>query len=321
MKKKIIIISLILICIIGISIAGVYIYLNYRDSKICLISERLSIEYGEKYNPTINDLIDTNKYNFIDLNKVSIKNEIINEQEKDYPKVGEYSIHIYYKKLELVQKVEVKDSISPKVIIDEKIELPYNADLENYDFKKHIKVNDLSETKECNIDYSNVNKEVAGEYTIKIEVEDVYNNKTQKEFKIIIQEKVEEPVVNETPLNNTTNETKTTSNQRKTQKNKNMQQVNATNETKDNIQVSSNNKQQTTQTNTNNNQTQQAKTPYYCVEGGSHHLAGDGANEHGYYNSWDSAFSAYESYTAGWESTQFKVDQCPCGLYYFWAIK
>lgn len=321
MKKKIIIISLIIIFIIGASALGVYEYFNYRDSKICLINENVNIEYGEQYNPTINDLIDINKYNFIDLNNIGIKSEIVNEDEKDYPKVGEYSIHIYYKKMELVQKVEVKDTNSPEVVIDEKIELPYNADLENYDFKKHIKVNDLSETKECNIDYSNVNKEVAGEYTIKIEVEDIYNNKTQKEFKIIIQEKVEEPIVNEIPLNKANNETKTTSNQTKTQKNKNTQQVNTTMATKDNTQVSSNNKQQTTQTNTNNNQTQQASTPYYCVEGGSHHLAGDGPNEHGYYNSWDSAFSAYESYTTGWESTQFKVDQCPCGLYYFWAIK
>ena len=30
---------------------------------------------------------------------------------------------------------------------------------------------------------------------------------------------------------------------------------------------------------------------------------------------------AYEEYTKGWESTQFKVDQCACGLYYFWVIK
>lgn len=318
MKKKIVTISLILICIIGISILGIYIYLNYRDSKICLINASVSIEYGKTYNPTINDLIDINKYNFIDINKISIKNEIINEQAKDYPKVGEYSIYIYYKNIELIQKVEVKDSFSQEVIIDEKIELPYNADLENYDFKKHIKVNDLSETKECNIDYFNVNKEVAGEYTAKIEVEDIYNNKTQKEFKIIIQEKVEEPIVNETPLNN---EVKTTSNQTKAQNNKNTQQTNKTLTTNDNTKVGSIDKQQTTQNNTNNNQTQQVNKPYYCVVGGSHHLAGNGANEHGYYNSWDSAFSAYESYTAGWESTQFKVDQCPCGLYYFWAIK
>lgn len=59
----------------------------------------------------------------------------------------------------------------------------------------------------------------------------------------------------------------------------------------------------------------------YCVDGGKIHIYGDGANEHGYYETWDEAFNAYEEYTKGWESTQFKVDQCACGLYYFWVTK
>ena len=58
----------------------------------------------------------------------------------------------------------------------------------------------------------------------------------------------------------------------------------------------------------------------YCVDGGKTHIYGDGANEHGYYKTWDEAFKAYEDYTKGWDSTQFKVDQCACGLYYFWVI-
>lgn len=324
MKKKIIIIILIIAFIIGSTVLGVYSYLNYRDEQISLINENVVIEYGEGYNPNINDLIDVGKYSFIDLNKINIKNELVNEEEKDYPKVGEYFIHIYYKNIELVQKIEVKDSISPEVTVDEKIELPYNADLESYDFNKHVKVNDLSEMKEYNIDYSNVNREIAGEYTAKLEVEDIYNNKTQKEFKIIIQEKVEEPITNETPSNNVKNETTTTSNQTKAQSNnKSTQSSQKAPSTTNNKPVNSNTQTQTsTGTNANNNnQSQQVNTPYYCVEGGSHHLSGDGANEHGYYGTWDAAFSAYENYTAGWESTQFKVDQCPCGKYYFWAIK
>lgn len=59
----------------------------------------------------------------------------------------------------------------------------------------------------------------------------------------------------------------------------------------------------------------------YCVDGGKIHIYGDGANEHGYYKTWDEAFNAYEEYTKGWESTRFKIDQCACGLYYFWVTK
>ena len=59
---------------------------------------------------------------------------------------------------------------------------------------------------------------------------------------------------------------------------------------------------------------------YYIIQGKTH-IYGDGANEHGYYKTWDEAFKAYEDYTKGWDSTQFKVDQCACGLYYFWVIK
>ncbi len=63
------------------------------------------------------------------------------------------------------------------------------------------------------------------------------------------------------------------------------------------------------------------ETAYWCVDGGTHHIAGDSANEHGYYSSWNEAYSAFESYTKGWSSVQFKVNSCACGKFYFWAIQ
>lgn len=65
----------------------------------------------------------------------------------------------------------------------------------------------------------------------------------------------------------------------------------------------------------------QSDLSYWCVEGGSHHVSGDGANEHGYYPSWDEANNACMSYTQDWASMQYKINQCACGLYYFWAIQ
>ena len=40
-----------------------------------------------------------------------------------------------------------------------------------------------------NIDYSNVNSNLSGEYAAKVIIEDIYSNKSEKEFKIIVNEK------------------------------------------------------------------------------------------------------------------------------------
>ena len=65
----------------------------------------------------------------------------------------------------------------------------------------------------------------------------------------------------------------------------------------------------------------QSDLEYWCVAGGEHHIAGDRENEHGYYLSWDEAYNAFENYTKDWNSVQFKISQCSCGLFYFWAIQ
>ena len=60
---------------------------------------------------------------------------------------------------------------------------------------------------------------------------------------------------------------------------------------------------------------------YWCIEGGKNHIAGNGTNEHGYYNSWDAAHKAFEEYTKDWASVQYEISACACGKFYFWAIK
>lgn len=70
----------------------------------------------------------------------------------------------------------------------------------------------------------------------------------------------------------------------------------------------------------NNTQPVQKNTPYWCVDGGTHHVEGDAPNEHGYYSSWDEAYRAYEEYTKDWTSSyNYKIDSCACGQYYFWV--
>lgn len=98
--------------------------------------------------------------------------------------------------------------------------------------------------------------------------------------------------------------------------------------------ISKENKTEQNQENTIKTETKKAETKMetkqeetiqinseWCFEGGSNHIAGDGANEHGYYNTWEEAFKAYEEYTKDWLSSHYKVNQCACGKYYFWAIE
>ena len=143
--------------------------------------------------------------------------------------------------------------------------------------------------------------------------EDITNEDSFKEKNSIADNK--EPVIeNKTPKN----ENKGINNNSKKQTQKKQEVIEKTPEPK----VEKKQEEQVKQTEPPKTESKPKKEEkIYCVDGGKVHIYGDGANEHGYYKTWDEAFKAYEDYTKGWESTQFKVDQCACGLYYFWVIK
>ena len=197
MKKlflKIILSLLILFFVIGFLLE---IFIKERDKKICLKDEYKKIEYGESYNPKIEDLIDLEKFEFLDKTKLSIESDVIMEKNKTYAAVGSYYINVLYKDIKLVQVVEVIDTTKPEISIKEIIEVNYATDLSTYDFKQFITTSDLSELKDYIIDLSKVNSNVSGEYETVISIEDVYGNKTEKQFKIKILEKIEEVVEKE----------------------------------------------------------------------------------------------------------------------------
>ena len=147
----------------------------------------------------------------------------------------------------------------------------------------------------------------------KAKVEDITNEDSIKEKNNITDNK--EPVIeNKTPKK----ENKSLNNKEEKQTQKKQEVIEKTPEPKVEKKQEEQVKQ-VEQSKTESKPEQEEKI--YCVDGGKIHIYGDGANEHGYYNTWDEAFKAYEEYTKGWESTQFKVDQCACGLYYFWVIK
>lgn len=152
-----------------------------------------------------------------------------------------------------------------------------------------------------------------------IENIEIEENQSTEETKQAEQKNEEVPVTKETQTSTIT-QTETSS--------KNQQAITQTQEqTKSVAETSKQETQTTTQTQSTQEATQtenaytESDLEYWCVSGGSHHIAGDGANEHGYYSSWDEANQAFLDYTTGWKSVQYKISSCPCGLFYFWAIE
>ena len=72
MKRKILKIILCMVMLAIIFSIGVLVFINERDKTISLINEYKQIEYGEIYNPAIEELIDLEKFNFIDVSKMNI---------------------------------------------------------------------------------------------------------------------------------------------------------------------------------------------------------------------------------------------------------
>ena len=257
MKKKIfIIILVIIIFILGVSFAIVE-YIKQRDNKISLIQDNVVIEYGKTYNPSLEELIDLQKFDYMDVEKVKIESNIDNEENKEYPAVGEYEIRVNYKDKTLKQKIEVIDTIAPELSIQENIETEYNTDLSTFDFKNYITTSDLSELKDYSIDLAKVNTSISGEYETTVTIEDMYGNKTEQKFKIKVLEKVEEKV--EKPKENAQKEAVTENKTNNSNKNKvsNPTTINTSNEDIKNNATTPEEKQEEMSNQTTNDNTNQ----------------------------------------------------------------
>lgn len=288
MKKRVFISFIILLLIVLIFSVIYLIYIEKRDSKISLKKEYINVEYGNTYSPNIDELIDLSKYNFINKENIRIENNIQNENEKDYPAVGEYEIDVYYKNKCLKQNIKVIDTIKPELSIKDNIEIPFNTDLNSYNFKELVNVADLSQVKDCYFDFSNVNPDVSGEYIAKVSVEDIYSNKTEKEFKIIVQENKNEKSIDN--LSNLQNQNVTND------KKENMKGTTNTKESinKDNkpLTNTSNKEQETKQVEEKKETTKQPEVTR-CTTNNNHSM--DVGNSNKWFNSKSEAISYYNS--------------------------
>lgn len=316
MKRKLFISFI--ITIIWISVVEGLLIFRFSDD-ISLIKDEIIIEYGDTYNPNLNELIDLSKNSFLNLDKISIENNIENEKNKTYPAVGEYEISVYYKKKNLKQKVKVVDTIAPELSIKD-VEIPTNTDLATYNFKELINVSDLSELKDYEMNLNNVNSSTEGEYVAKVSIEDIYSNRAEKEFKITIKEKEKENIVDNSNNKENkigTNATKTyTNNYTKENTNKSKSNSNITNNTNTPKKTEENSKPKDTTVET----PQEKAAPIRCTNNSNHGM--DVGNSNKWYATKAEAISDYKSKRAYWgeliENSKIEKDEylknCPYRL-------
>lgn len=178
------------VIIILVILVGV-LYIN-KDKTLQLNKETVKIEYGKTYNPNLKDIVKS--YDDFNSKDLKLESTIKNEEGKEYPSVGKYEIKVTYKKQEVTQKVEVKDTTKPELTVPENIEILQGTDLSTFDFKSLLNATDLSELKDYEIDYSKVDANTVGEYELNVSIQDKYENKTDAKVKATV---IEKPTIND----------------------------------------------------------------------------------------------------------------------------
>ena len=206
-KRNIIIIAAIVVAILLIVLGWFLVERN--ANKWDIKQSEIVIEYGKKYEPKLDELIDISKYPNVSDENTKLEFSIQNEPEKEYPAIGTYDIDVKHKiqyKLfglalfsvddKKTVKISIKDTTIP-VFAEEgfnpkEIEVYKDDKIEN--IKDKFKATDLSEL-DLSLYDSNVNYAAAGEYEAKIVAKDKSNNVAELEIKI----KVIEPTISIEP--------------------------------------------------------------------------------------------------------------------------
>lgn len=196
--KSVIASILILLVVCGV---GIYVYLSSdKPLNFALkddVKQGLTYEYGNKI-----EIVDTDFLALDDLDQkqkeallsnLKIENNLVMEENKDYPKVGEYTITFTYKDKVLSTNVMVKDTTKP--VFNDISSLTFEEGTE-FDFTTAgIEATDLTEVK-LTYDDSAVNKEVAGTYNLLVTATDSNGNTEIKEIQVEVTAKpaIETPV-------------------------------------------------------------------------------------------------------------------------------
>lgn len=207
-KKKIIAGCLAGVLVIGC--AGAVILNTSSSKELVLASDEVKAEFGQRVSTNVADYLDANKSGDVDkiikdtkekdnLKYVTVTNKdeqgnIVSKEEKDYPKVGNYTINFTYKKEKQSVKVTVKDTTKPEIEAPESIDVIQYTDLSTFNFGELLKATDYSDVKDWKIDTSKVDVNTIGSYELKVSIQDKYKNKATKKLTVNV---VEAPAVAE----------------------------------------------------------------------------------------------------------------------------
>lgn len=192
-------------CVAGVLVIGVAgaVILNNNGSKdLVFTSNEVDAEFGQKVSTNIADYLDANKVDNLDkiikdtkekdnLKYVTVTNKdeqgnVVSKEEKDYPKVGNYTINFTYKKEKQSIKVTVKDTTAPEIKAPDSIDVIQYTDLSTFNFGELLQATDYSDVKDWKIDTSKVDVNTIGTYDLKVTIQDKYKNKASKKLKVNI---------------------------------------------------------------------------------------------------------------------------------------
>lgn len=192
-------------CVAGVLVIGCAgaVILNTSSSKeLVLASDEVKAEFGQRVSTNVADYLDANKSGDVDkiikdtkekddLKYVTVTNKdengnVVSKEEKDYPKVGNYTINFTYKKEKQSIKVTVKDTTAPEIKAPDSIDVIQYTDLSTFNFGELLQATDYSDVKDWKIDTAKVDVNTIGIYDLKVTIQDKYKNKASKKLKVNI---------------------------------------------------------------------------------------------------------------------------------------
>ena len=173
-------------------IFGCLLLTSCASSPIVLKEKDITVEYGKTLSLQLEDYVDTEKSDEEALSKAKLDfSELQIEENKDYPKIGDYKLYILCDEDKYEINVTIKDTEAP-VFIDFKEELSFPKDVvpTSEEIIKNYTAEDMTQV-QITVDDSQVDYTKIGEYKAIVKATDTSNNETEKEIRI----KVVEPTI------------------------------------------------------------------------------------------------------------------------------